>query len=268
MPPESTTGTVTTDTDREHERARKLLAAYREGGMAAAGRIAGPSDNALMFKYLSHLDSELTKARKQSTKPASKVIPMTPAVKDAVHESEVASLEKTVDDLNEKVKALHDALIKKGVAKAVQILEKEKGDLQSEVDRLKAQLSASKHAIGLPTLTEKLPSQVTDKEIDALSTRINKLSLEDLREETLDVTIAAARLKADNERLMTEMAAQNEHVASMERQIMENTPMAPAKDRETGELDLHIERLLRGNAKVKVTVDAVFEEHLEFKYGQ
>lgn len=89
----------------------------------------------------------------------------------------------------------------------------------------------------------------------------------ELREELIHMIIQLVQLQHKNQELMTQLANQQSHLDSMERQIVETSNIPKPEPSEIDELSMLIEAALREEAQVHVSVNVTKSEQREFTFG-
>lgn len=242
--------TTTNSTDTRYQRAEDLFKAWQKGGLPAVNRLnPSNSDTSLLFEYLGHVNSEWVEATKKLSEQ-NKVVPM---AKSGMKHLDIAKAMPEADarlkDLETQVEELKLALRKKGTQGALQRAYAELEELTGKYENLLEKWNLHLDQQGTPT------TYVPQAEIQELKTQLaeREAELELARQE-------AAEAKAH-------MASQNEHMMAMERQIIDTSNVEKPEPSEIDQLASTIETMLRKDAKVKVTVEAVVEEHLEYVFG-
>lgn len=125
--------------------------------------------------------------------------------------------------------------------------------------------------------TTPVPETVVDKLNNVTSTDVDSALNEiyaslptteaELREELIHMIVQLVQLQHKNQELMTQLANQQSHLDSMERQIVETSNIPKPEPSEIDELSMLIEAALREEAQVHVSVNVTKSEQREFTFG-
>jgi len=116
------------------------------------------------------------------------------------------------------------------------------------------------------TLVDKLHTVTTEEELSNLYATLPEDAVI-LKEELVHMMVHVMQLHAKNTELINQLASQQSHVESMERQIIETSNITKPEPSEIDELSMLIERALREEAQVYVSVNTVRSESHKFTFG-
>lgn len=116
------------------------------------------------------------------------------------------------------------------------------------------------------TLVDKMNTVTVEEDLISLySTLPEDTAI--LKEELVHMMVHVMQLQAKNADLINQLATQQSHVESMERQIVETSNIIKPEPSEIDELSMLIERALREEAQVYVSVNTVKSESHKFTFG-
>ena len=125
---------------------------------------------------------------------------------------------------------------------------------------------AKKQSTPPQTIVDKLSTVTTEEELSVIYENLSTDAAV-LKEELIHMIVHVVQLQLKNQELINQLAEQQSHVESMERQIIQSSNVIKPEPSEIDELSLLIEAALREEAQVHVSVNVVKSEQREFTFG-
>lgn len=125
---------------------------------------------------------------------------------------------------------------------------------------------AKKQSTPPQTIVDKLSTVTTEEELSVIYENLSTDAAV-LKEELIHMIVHVVQLQLKNQELINQLAEQQGHVESMERQIIQSSNVIKPEPSEIDELSLLIEAALREEAQVHVSVNVVKSEQREFTFG-